>query len=673
MSATPTSRGSLSKGKNVGNQQHMKRVNQIQNPRQLVAPIHSQKVAMGGGYDPLNVQGRTAASNSAVTRGILTSGKISQEGKLKLGSGESHDYVANFVTMTNPRTDLALLTEEIPPDGVLFGRLRSNINTLVVFRTPDERARNPERLNLDRRQLDVCPLLENEHRLRLLNYQNNNIQMIQNLENLPNLIFLDLYNNKIATLEGPLSALKTLRVLMAGKNRITSISNLVNLKKLDVLDLHSNEISEIEGFDALCDLRVLNLAGNSIKTVRNLTSLQSLTELNLRRNDIELVQGLDHIPSLQRIFLSHNRIDSMDKIECIFNVKYLLELSLDGNPIADARSMNDMNSEHVKPPNNYRLEIINRIAGLRHLDLLKVTDDERQAAMNATHVNGHENFTVDLRQSSLSDIEKVKYNSLESDKSLLSYKNVSSYYTLARVGKLNTSNSLFEIEPHSSDEKSKTLVICGEGSEFNQSKRLLQNVVEIVMINMNREVIIKRLSPLMSSFSSLRIVRMICNDISSLKELQLTLEMMVPSLEHFSITNNPICAVSQLPLFCLYILPNLHYVNDQDLKQIKKRSVVQFVDPFFKALTGMKNVHRLQQCSSRQDLSPTRNRRLITPSSGRKFVSEEEIGFLVKNITTACIRSSINKYSFGKQFMHVFNVCMLEFTKDIENKLRISP
>jgi Leucine-rich repeat (LRR) protein len=32
-----------------------------------------------------------------------------------------------------------------------------------------------------------------ELRLRLLNFQNNAIRSIQNLENLPNLIFLDLY------------------------------------------------------------------------------------------------------------------------------------------------------------------------------------------------------------------------------------------------------------------------------------------------------------------------------------------------------------------------------------------------------------------------------------------------------------------------------------------------
>ena len=78
----------------------------------------------------------------------------------------------------------------------------------VQYFTRTYRQRNPERLNLDRRNLEVCPLLEQEEKLRLLNYQNNNIKSISNLENLPQLIFLDFYNNHLQSLEGPLSSVK---------------------------------------------------------------------------------------------------------------------------------------------------------------------------------------------------------------------------------------------------------------------------------------------------------------------------------------------------------------------------------------------------------------------------------------------------------------------------------
>lgn len=270
-----------------------------------------------------------------------------------------------------PRFDLVSLSEDLPSDGIIFAKTKTSPEVLVVFRTPEERLRNPERLNLDRRQLEVCPLLEQEQRLRLLNFQNNSIRAIQNLENLPNLIFLDLYNNKITSLDGPLCTVKGLRVLMAGKNKIGCISNLQPLRKLDVLDLHSNEIRTIEGLEGLSDLRVLNLAGNRISTVTNLSSLVSLTELNLRRNGIDCVTGLNELPALQRVFLSHNAIASVEAIRCLFDVNYLIELSLDGNPLSEA------------DPAQYRAQLVVGMPGLRHLDLRRVTDEERAAAVQA--------------------------------------------------------------------------------------------------------------------------------------------------------------------------------------------------------------------------------------------------------------------------------------------------
>ena len=61
-----------------------------------------------------------------------------------------------------------------------------------------------------------------------------------------NLIFLDLYDNRIERISG-LANLVNLRVLMLGKNRISKIENLENLVHLDVLDLHGNQV-KLTGF-----------------------------------------------------------------------------------------------------------------------------------------------------------------------------------------------------------------------------------------------------------------------------------------------------------------------------------------------------------------------------------------------------------------------------------------
>ena len=245
-------------------------------------------------------------------------------------------------------------------DKIIFAELPGLPGVLVVYRKPSERNSNPERLNLDRRELTQMPLLEGEEKLRLLNYQHNFILKIENLLSLPNLIFLDLYNNQIKEING-LHTVPTLRVLMLGKNQIDKIKNLNPLTKLDVLDLHSNRISKIENISHLNELRVMNLANNLIFVVENLEGLQALTELNLRKNSIEIVKSLNHLQKLQRVFMSNNRLEKFENIECLASCTALTELALDGNPIYESPG--------------YVNKILKKIPHLQHLDLKKVTED----------------------------------------------------------------------------------------------------------------------------------------------------------------------------------------------------------------------------------------------------------------------------------------------------------
>jgi len=69
-----------------------------------------------------------------------------------------------------------------------------------------------------RRGLTACPTLESEDQLRLLNFQHNAIRVIENVDHLRRLIFLDFYDNQLEQIDGLLS-LRSLRVLMLGKNR----------------------------------------------------------------------------------------------------------------------------------------------------------------------------------------------------------------------------------------------------------------------------------------------------------------------------------------------------------------------------------------------------------------------------------------------------------------------
>ena len=187
----------------------------------------------------------------------------------------------------------------------------------------------------------------------------------------------------------------TLRVLMLGKNRIRGIENLAPLTKLDVLDLHSNLISKVENLSTLSELRVLNLAGNQIRRVENIAHLQSLTELNVRRNQIENAFELDRLPGLQRIFMSNNAVRTFADVESLFHVRYLMELSLDGNPLASG------------DPVAYRRGLLDRIRSLRHLDLKRVTDGERRTAV-AENKRIEENRAAEQREAAAAEEKRIE-------------------------------------------------------------------------------------------------------------------------------------------------------------------------------------------------------------------------------------------------------------------------
>ncbi|KAM9640547.1 leucine-rich repeat-containing protein 49 isoform 1-T1 [Morphnus guianensis] len=249
-------------------------------------------------------------------------------------------------------------------DNTNFGS-SSSITFPVLQRTAEEKILNSDRLTLERQKLTVCPVIDGEDHLRLLNFQHNCITRIQNISNLQHLVFLDLYDNQIEEISG-VSTLRSLRVLLLGKNRIKKISNLENLKNLDVLDLHGNQITKIENISHLSELRVLNLARNLLTIVENLNGLDSLTELNLRHNQVSAIKDVDTLPHLQRLFLSFNNISSFEDILCLADSSSLSDITLDGNPIAQETW--------------YKHTVLHHMMQLRQLDMKRITEEERRMA-----------------------------------------------------------------------------------------------------------------------------------------------------------------------------------------------------------------------------------------------------------------------------------------------------
>ncbi|CAK73904.1 unnamed protein product (macronuclear) [Paramecium tetraurelia] len=215
--------------------------------------------------------------------------------------------------------------------NIIFSELQQIPGIWVCYRRPMERSNNLEKLSLDYLDLTHMPLLEGEEKLKILTYQHNRIQSIQNLVSLPNLLYLDLYDNQLKEID-ELKQVQKLKVLLLPKNQIRRIQNLDHLTKLEVLDLHSNRIINLEGLSKLKSLKILNVGNNLITKLEALEELNSLIELNIKMNQIENIDHLQVLPQLQKLFMSQNKINSFP---CIFN---LSELSLENNPIQTNKS-----------------------------------------------------------------------------------------------------------------------------------------------------------------------------------------------------------------------------------------------------------------------------------------------------------------------------------------------
>ena len=414
----------------------------------------------------------------------------------------------------------------------------------VVYRTPEQKQKNPERLNLDRRQLTRCPILENETKLRLLNYQNNNLTSISCLQGLPNLIFLDLYNNKITEIRN-LDVVPTLRVLMLGKNKIKHIERLDKLIKLDVLDLHSNQISTVENLNHLAELRVLNLAGNQLKSIERLNGLRSLTELNVRRNDIDECFELDELPALQRVFLSNNNVSHLEAISCVFRSKTLTELAMDGNPVVNTEK--------------YRSHLVLRIRTLRNLDLKRVTDEERRRVTDM--FKAEENSRAEERRQ-----QKVEQERLDAIKNIESnwktqmenavddvHGKDNSMSTKSKRSSSAAHGGYSEVEVEGSV---KRLCIYGPGFGVLTNSKIQVAVEEVKIVYVNFDIAADVLNKF-NSFNKVRKIIFKDTNLRTLKQID-KLTALPSSITEIDIENN---AANDLMLIRPYIAHRLPHIN----------------------------------------------------------------------------------------------------------------
>lgn len=117
----------------------------------------------------------------------------------------------------------------------------------------------------------------------------------------------------------------------------------------------------------------LDLSFNKIKKISGLEELTQLTDLSLSNNEISALDGVAHLPKLEVLTLANNTVSTLAEVAKLRYMPSLRVLALAGNPV-ERKGAGSL---------DYRGAVLARLQRLQYLDFERVTDEERQAAVES--------------------------------------------------------------------------------------------------------------------------------------------------------------------------------------------------------------------------------------------------------------------------------------------------
>ncbi|KAK1597533.1 hypothetical protein QYE76_017850 [Lolium multiflorum] len=214
-------------------------------------------------------------------------------------------------------------------------------------------------LDLSHRSFSDVSCLGNFKNLERLDLGHNCLVTLEGLSSCTNLKWLSVIENKLVSLKG-VEVLSNLQVLNAGKNKLTKIDEVKSLTSLGALILNDNNISSICKLDPHHQLNTLVLSKNPIVTIgdalvnaksikkismshcqiesigSSLAACVELKELRLAHNQITTIPSdLAKNTKLLNLDLGNNLIERVTDLKVLSELRYLRNLNLQGNPIAE--------------------------------------------------------------------------------------------------------------------------------------------------------------------------------------------------------------------------------------------------------------------------------------------------------------------------------------------------
>lgn len=221
--------------------------------------------------------------------------------------------------------------------------ISKNLNNALIKRHLSDLGRNSEgtgfaylRLDLENREIEnITEDLSPYQQLKFIRFPNNKISNISVLSKLPNLLRLELSNNKITTLDffNNEETYLNLQYLDLSRNMIRNLTS-IKLPKLIHLILSNNEIINTDSFLGHPNLKILELRANKIANISGIKSMPKLEELYLSENSISTLDSLEEMTSLKKIHLRKNNFVTFDE-EKLPELPELVYINLRDNGIKD--------------------------------------------------------------------------------------------------------------------------------------------------------------------------------------------------------------------------------------------------------------------------------------------------------------------------------------------------
>ncbi|XP_033095582.1 leucine-rich repeat and IQ domain-containing protein 1-like [Anneissia japonica] len=221
--------------------------------------------------------------------------------------------------------------------------------------------------------------------LASLNLSCNNLTVVHGLEGCSELRRLDASHNKIAKL-GCVASFSNMQVLNMSHNQLMTSQGLRSLALLQHLDLSNNHLSQVDGLENCCLLQKLNLASNNLSQIPPLQNHVLLQEINMCNNSVNQMDALVDcwLPSLQHLNLSDNSLEEI--APSLHGLPFLRTLDIRHNFISEIEKLSGLEilkkldhlhieGNAVNEESSYKSYVLSLLPSLQYLDSEKIERD----------------------------------------------------------------------------------------------------------------------------------------------------------------------------------------------------------------------------------------------------------------------------------------------------------